>query len=207
MPSCCLYPQSPALLICSTACVHEVLGLPWVQHAPALWLLGSRHVCPFLYCLLLSCYRPGTRHAMCSVTERVTEVVSRGASGLDIAGNRPTSRRAWEVLREEVRANVSPDEYGVSIASRTSMWLRQETCTRALLRHQDRKLLHTQDLPCVRRPQPVGRPPHQALSYCRWLPVQAVVQCLSANRLAATAGPVCLPTRAAVCSAEGAASN
>lgn len=43
----------------------------------------------------------------------MTEVVSRGASGLDIAGNRPTSRRAWEVLREEVRAKaqfVSPQE-------------------------------------------------------------------------------------------------
>ena len=70
---------------------------------------------------LLSCYRPGTKHAMYSVTERVTEVVSRGASGLDIAGNRPTSRRAWEVLREEVKANVSRAEYQLSIGSRTSM--------------------------------------------------------------------------------------
>ena len=115
-----------------------------------LWLAGCRHVSPFLQCLLLPCRRPGTKHAMSSVTERVTEVVSRGASGLDIAGNRPTSRRAWEVLREEVRANVSPDEYGLLIGSRTSICFCQESCTQALPRHHDNKLRHMQELPCVR---------------------------------------------------------
>ena len=47
------------------------------------------------------------------------------------------------MLREEVRAKVSPSEYGLSIGT-TCMWPCQRSCTRALLRHQDHKLLHTQ---------------------------------------------------------------
>ena len=74
------------------------------------------------------------------------------------------------MLREEVRAKVSLEGCGLSIGSITSMWLCQASCKRALLRHHDNKLLHTQELPCGRQLQPVGRLPHQALAICQGLP-------------------------------------